>query len=98
MNKIVNSPFLEPNPNQCRTCIFRSPQDGGLVLGNDRMAEITEYLCKGKQHICHTNSYKACRGGRNIQLQVFTTLGFINEPTDEALQATNQKFLQSKNS
>lgn len=61
------------------------------------MAEITEYLCKGKQHVCHTNPEYACRGGRDIQLQVFATLGFVDEPTDEALQAANQEFLQSLN-
>ncbi|UJB72993.1 hypothetical protein HRE53_30140 (plasmid) [Acaryochloris sp. 'Moss Beach'] len=55
-------------------------------------------MCKGKQHICHTNSDRACRGGRDIQLQVFTTLGFIDEPTDEALKVANQEFLQSQSS
>lgn len=59
------------------------------------MAEITEYLCKGKQHICHTNPERAYRGGRDIQLQVFAVLGMIDQPIDEALWVANQEFLRS---
>lgn len=92
----MTSQFLEPNSSQCKTCIFRSPHNGGMVLGDDRIAEITEYLCKGNQHVCHINSDRACRGGRDLQLQVFAALGLIDEPTDEALQEANQEFLQSQ--
>ncbi|ABW31925.1 hypothetical protein [Acaryochloris marina] len=91
----MRSHFLEPNPAQCKSCIFRSPEDGGLVLGDDRTTEITEYLCSGKQHICHTNPELACRGGRDIQLRVFAALGMIDQPTDEALWLANQEFLRS---
>ncbi|NJR56052.1 MAG: hypothetical protein HC768_16665 [Acaryochloris sp. CRU_2_0] len=88
--------FLEPNPSQCKTCIFRAPHDGGLELPPERLAEITEYLCWGNQHICHTNPDRVCRGGRDLQLQVFAALGMIDEATDEALEAANQAYLASK--
>ena len=32
----MTSQFLEPNPSQCKSCIFRNPRDGGLILGDDR--------------------------------------------------------------
>lgn len=92
----MNSQFLEPNPQQCRTCIFRPPQEGGTVLHPKRMAQITEYLCSGTQHICHTNPDRACRGGRDLQLQVFAVLGVIDEATDEALEVANQAYLASE--
>jgi hypothetical protein len=57
------------------------------------MAEIIQYLCQGSQHICHTHPDRACRGGRDLQLQVFAVLGMIAEPTDEALAEANQAFL-----
>lgn len=92
----MKSQFLEPNLARCKTCIFRSPQEGGTVLHPARMEEITEYLCQGNQHICHTNPDRACRGGRDLQLQVFAALGLIDEPTDEALRLANQAFLQGQ--
>lgn len=93
----MNSQFLEPNPAQCKTCIFRSPQEGGTILHPARMMEITQYLCQGTQHVCHTNPDRACRGGRDIQLKVFVALGMIDEPTDEALRTVNQEFIASQN-
>ncbi|MGR3278504.1 hypothetical protein ACSYAD_25755 [Acaryochloris marina NIES-2412] len=59
------------------------------------MKEITQYLCQGTQHICHSKPDRACRGGRDLQLQVFAALGVIDKPTDEALHGANQDFLAS---
>jgi hypothetical protein len=84
------SDFLPGRPKQCKTCIFRYD---GLRLPAERIREITDYLIKGQQHICHTSSEYACRGGRDIQLKVFCALGIIEEPTDEALNQANNKYL-----
>lgn len=79
---------------QCKSCIFR--HDGNQVrLSSERMAEISSYLVKGTQHICHTPQAGSkdnliCRGGRDFQLQVFHRLGVIAEPTDESLSEAMQ--------
>lgn len=99
-----SSHFLEPNSEKCQTCIFRSADEGGTVLHPKRMAQITQYLCQGTQHICHTNpddlrsafGHRACRGGRDLQLQVFAALGVIDAATDEALEVANQAYLASE--
>lgn len=79
-------------PRQCHTCIFRPAQQ---VVCPQRLAEIQAYLLQGNTHLCHSPdqaepaSHKrnthACRGGRDWQLQIWHRLGFLDQPTDEAL-------------
>lgn len=52
----------------------------------ERLAEIQAYLLTGKTHLCHTDESRACRGGRDFQLQCWARMGLISEATDEALE------------
>jgi hypothetical protein len=81
------------NPVQCKSCIFKSPVEGGTELPPERMSEIYAYLLEGKQHTCHSDSRYACRGGRDIQLRLLCGKGAIESPTDEALQRANNEYL-----
>ena len=75
----------QPMPRRCETCIFR--EDGRRVeLRLGRLAEIQAYLLVGKTHLCHTDETKACRGGRDFQLQCWARMGLIAEATDAALE------------
>lgn len=92
MKKRTKKP-LPVMPAQCGTCIFR--EDGNQVeLCQGRMSEIRSYLIMGKTHICHHAQLKgtrgpdkACRGGRDFQLMIWSRFRMIAEPTDEALEA-----------
>lgn len=80
---------------QCPTCIFRP--ENPMHLRPGRLAEIMDYLLKGVTHICHhgLGSKKkriACRGGRNFQLTIWHRLGYIAEPTDEALASARSEL------
>lgn len=72
--------------SQCVSCPFR---EGGLDLGHKRMTEIETYLINGTNHMCHSDESNKtiCRGGRNYQLEMWTRLGIISEPTDAALES-----------
>ncbi len=87
----MESHFLEAPDHQCATCIFR---EDGLELAPGRLEEIQLYLLQGQQHICHTHDDQACRGGRDLQLQIFSRLGLIAAPTDEALRIANTEYLK----
>lgn len=82
-------------PEQCKSCIFR--HDGNEVeLRPERLAEIQAYLLQGTPHLCHTPQMnggpdRACRGGRDFQLQCWARMGIIAEPTDEALAEAMRK-------
>lgn len=68
----------------CKSCPFKSNK---LQLSPERMLEIYSYLFQGFNHSCHsdrTNS-TVCFGGREVQLRFFTAMGWIEEPTNEAL-------------
>ena len=79
-------------PNkQCRDCPFRSD---GVELRPEKMANIFSYLIEGVNHLCHkdrTNN-TVCLGGRNWQLKMWCSRGWIAEPTNEAL-ATEMRGL-----
>lgn len=80
----------------CDQCPFTT---GGIRLLPDTMAEITEYVIKGRNHLCHkdTTDQTICRGGRDLQLRTWHCLGMIKKPTDEALrEATLEKGVQPK--
>lgn len=69
---------------QCKSCPF---QADGIKLGIEKMSEIREYLVRGVNHFCHsdTTHHAICRGGRNYQLEIWHRLSIIKEPTDGAL-------------
>jgi len=89
-----DSPLKHPTaPEMCASCIFRT--DGKQVeLRPGALEEIQTYLLQGVPHRCHTPAINgneeiqlACRGGRDYQLQCWYRMGFVAEPTDEALEA-----------
>jgi len=69
---------FEVQEKPCRGCPFAGEEP--VRLNSDRYAELIRNLTEGRQHLCHSvNDQKICRGGRD---------GYLDEPTDEAL---NQK-------
>lgn len=84
---------IKAKPQKCETCPFRADHNR-LKLPPSRMAEIYSYLSQGVNHWCHSDQSNtvACRGGRDFQLQVFFVSGFIDEPTDKALEAAMEKI------
>ena len=76
--------------HQCPSCPFL---ETGLKLGTERMAQIQQYLLEGTNHFCHSDvsNHTICRGGRNHQLTMWHRIGFIAEPTDEALKSAMEK-------
>jgi hypothetical protein len=75
----------------CKTCVFAPGNPVHLTAA--RHGEIREYLLRGTPHLCHTPGPNgrpdelACRGGRNLQLEVWARLGIIAAATDDALLA-----------
>lgn len=75
---------------QCASCPFSCT---GLKLGKDKMFEIYQYLFEGTNHLCHSDRSGAtiCWGGRQWQLDVWSKMGIIEEPTNEALAIAMEK-------
>jgi hypothetical protein len=72
---------------QCDSCVFRPVCDGGIDLAPGRHEEIQVYLMQGENQLCHHDDNKTiCLGGRKFQLEIWTRLGFIREPTNKALR------------
>jgi len=71
----------------CATCPFR---DTGWTcvrpLLEQRALNEGTPICHstGKALTKRLGKARACRGARNLQLQLFAALGFIESPTDEA--------------
>lgn len=74
----------------CGTCPFSA---GGIELTPEKMRQIAVYLSRGKNHYCHSDrtNRTICRGGRDLQLRLWTSQRIIAEPTDEALAAAMRK-------
>lgn len=67
---------------KCATCPFGTPGYPELA------AQITEQILTDASQICHSSGWPEgthlCRGARDIQLRLFTSMGIITAPTDEA--------------
>lgn len=85
---------LPVRPTRCATCPFR---DGGpteflrLTLTVSALTEASR-ICHstGRNNAFHRRTGKPealCRGARDVQLNYFAAIGFIQEPTDEAWEA-----------
>lgn len=77
-------------PTQCPTCIMRA--ETIRAMRRARIMQIQDSLLQGTSHLCHScrgrrggQAWVACRGGRDLQLQVWHRLGWIKAPTDDAL-------------
>lgn len=69
---------------QCRDCPFKRD---GVELRPSAMAKIFQYLIGGANHLCHSDrsNNTVCLGGRHWQLEMWCSMGWITEPTNEAL-------------
>lgn len=79
---------------KCATCPFRSDGKGYTEVAD----LLSNRALKTATPICHSTGSSnvtpkskkvsklnlACRGARDLQLQYFAAIGFIEEPTDEA--------------
>ena len=77
----------------CATCPFRVGSQYAHLA-----SDLTESAITQASRICHSTGSNAinhrtgkkpalCRGARDKQLQAFTAMGFISEPTDAAWAA-----------
>lgn len=87
MRKPINIPVM---PEMCGTCPFR-PNSPTAYLRDDIASAMNEAsrICHstGRNNAFHRNTDKPerlCRGARDIQLQFFAAIKFIEAPTDEA--------------
>jgi hypothetical protein len=77
-------------PIMCATCPFRkgSPTAWLREIVADSALNDGNRICHstGRNNLFHRETGKPerlCRGARDLQLQLFTALGFLEEPTDE---------------
>lgn len=86
----------------CSTCPFKDNSPTKYLADDLAISAITD-----ASRICHSTGSnglrgrtgkpsRLCRGARNIQLQVFCTLGVIEHPTDEAWAAAWEKMRNGK--
>ncbi len=85
----------------CSTCPFR---DGVDEKYSDLRPMLTISALSEASRICHqtgtNNAFHArtgkppvlCRGARDVQLRLFHSIGFIEEPTDEAWAAKRNEL------
>jgi hypothetical protein len=77
-------------PEMCGTCPFRDGSKYEFLR-----ADLTQSALTEASRICHCTGTsgimgrtgkpeRLCRGARNVQLNLFFRMGFIESPTDEA--------------
>lgn len=83
--------LIPVRPQMCATCPFRKGSPYAYLV-----SDLAQSALDTASRICHsTGSNNAinkrtgvpeqiCRGSRDVQLAVFTGMGFISEATDEA--------------
>jgi hypothetical protein len=91
-----NKGRLPVREKQCSTCPFRKGvakkyADLAGHLAESALSEASR-ICHqtGKNNAFHKDTGKPealCRGARDIQIEVFHSIGFISEPTDAAWDA-----------
>jgi len=92
----MNLSQFEVQKEPCRTCPFAGKE--AVRLDSKCYAELIQNLAKGYQHLCHSaGNEKICRGGREIQLRLFCHYGYLDEPTDEALNQKVKEVLGDEN-
>lgn len=72
---------------QCASCPFRDAgtgRHGGIVLSPGAFEKICRKVISGTNHLCHSTDKHICYGGRELQLRVLCSKGFIEAPTNEA--------------
>lgn len=96
--KTIDTTGMPVRKQQCSTCVFKPVHEGGgAELTAERHAEIRANCINGINQICHHDDNKTiCRGGRDFQLMIWSRLGIIPEPTDEALAKAIKKTLGDK--
>jgi len=87
--------YMEPQSSKCKTCIGRSPREGGIDLSQERRNHITEYTCEGIQHVCHNSppdNPRACREMADLMNRVMLLRGLVAAPTDDAVRRFSQRI------
>jgi len=84
---------MDVMPKQCATCPFK--EDGCKEVRDAVIARSLE----GINQTCHSTGAKygkkdthLCRGARDFQLQLFHSMGVIEEPTDKAWDAKRKEL------
>lgn len=88
---------------KCPTCPFRDGSPYEYLRDHLAKSALTEAT-----RICHSTGSdnainrrtgkpsRSCRGARDLQLQMFVSMGFLSEPTDEAWTAKLAEINQSR--
>jgi hypothetical protein len=73
---------------RCDTCVTKPQAEGGIELRPGVREDIQAAAITGVCQECHGDDNRTlCRGIRDYQLTIWARLGWIAEPTDEALAA-----------
>lgn len=83
--------MIPVRPQMCATCPFRKGSPYAYLATDlaQSALETGSRICHGTgaNNALHKHTGKPeqlCRGARDVQLQVFASIGFISEATDEA--------------
>lgn len=88
--------FIQPQKEMCKTCIGRSPSEGGLEIPEERYREISESTLSGTQHLCHSSDHLACRAMSDLLNRWLFINGFIKKPGDTETRAFTEAMLISE--
>lgn len=89
---------LPVKKEKCATCPFRAGSPYAYLAGDlarSALTEATRIYHSTDTSAIYGNTGKpaeACRGARDIQIQFFTALGVLEEPTDECWDRTYKQM------
>ena len=96
MGQIISARTMPTRAHHCPTCPFL---DTGWTHVR---ALLTERALTGATPICHSTGegalvksqgpHQLCRGARDLQIQFFYRLGFLDAPTEAAWEAKRQEL------
>jgi len=95
-----NPANYDPNrvrPHMCAVC----PHREGSPLAS-LVPKLIEVALTEANHFCHLEQTQGldptilCRGTRKLQIEFFTTLGVLDEPTDECWERTLKALQDSE--
>ena len=89
------------NKQKCSSCPFRKNKQGRYP--DERLvARIQQDVITNANQVCHhprlsgKAGHSLCRGARDFQLQIFHSIGFLEEATDECWDLMREKSQVSK--
>ena len=89
------------NKQKCSSCPFNT-DERGRHRDEKLVARIQQDVITSARQVCHhprlsgKAEHSLCRGARDFQLQIFHSIGFLEEATDECWDLMREKSQVSK--